>query len=284
MRSKYTIDKDTLLKAYEDNGRSMRATGKALGTSEKTIMRRMKEYGIEWDKKVFYPCNENFFDELNEKSLYWLGFIATDGWVFKHNYTYGLHLKLADKDLDHLKLFKQHLDSLSPIHDGVIKKKAGQDGFLKDEYLAHQISISSEKIFNRLSEFNIVPNKTHIYRFPNLLKNHPDVRHFIRGCLDGDGWWREHRNNGKDYTTEIRVGMCGTPAFVREIYDIIKEQCVIDSGSYYVRKSGKTADFEFCAKRDVNDIVDYLYQDATIFLPRKRDIAMMAKQFKEPLK
>jgi transcriptional regulator of acetoin/glycerol metabolism len=60
MRGKYTtIDKDTLIKAYENNGRSMRATGKALGTSEKTVMRRMKEYDIEWDKKVFYPCNEN---------------------------------------------------------------------------------------------------------------------------------------------------------------------------------------------------------------------------------
>lgn len=285
MRGKYTtIDKDTLIKAYEENGRSMRATSKALGTSEKTIMRRMKEYGIEWDAKVFYPCNENFFDELNEKSLYWLGFLATDGSVDKHNYSYEIKLKLADKDLEHVKLFKSHLGSMSPIHEKIEKKTAGKDGFKKDEYLAQQISITSEKIFNRLGEFNIVPRKTHIYRFPEQLKNHPDVRHFIRGCLDGDGWWREHRNNGKAYTTEIRVGMCGTPAFVREMFDIIKDECVIDSGSYYVRKSGKTADFEFCAKADVNDIVDYLYQDATIYLPRKREIAMMAKQFKEPLK
>jgi hypothetical protein len=282
MRGKYTtINKDTLIKAYEDNGRSMRAAGKALGTSEKTVMRRMKEYGIEWDKKVFYPCNEDFFDKLNERSLYWLGFLATDGWVTKHNYTYEIHLKLAHKDLDHMKLFKQHLDSLSPIHDKIERKTAGKDGFLRGEYLAHEIAISSEKIFNRLAEFNIVPNKTHIYHFPVQLKNHPDVQHFIRGCLDGDGWWREHRNNGKNYTTEIRVGMCGTPTFVREMYDIIKERCVIDSGSYYVRKSGKTADFEFCAKADVNYIADYLYKDATIYLPRKRDIAMKAKQFQE---
>lgn len=286
MRGKYTIiDKDTLLKTYEDTGRSMRATGKALGTSEKTVMRRMKEYGIEWDKKVFYPCNENFFDELNEKSLYWIGFIATDGWVYKHNYTYELHIKLADKDLDHLKLFKQHLGSSSPIHEKIEKKTAGEDGFLKDEYVAHQISISSEKIFNRLAEFNIVPNKTLIYTFPEQLKIHPGVRHFIRGCLDGDGWYRQHRNNGKDYTTEIRVGMCGNPTFVREMFDIIRSSCSVETGSYYVRKSNSnTADFEFCAKADVNKIIDWLYQDTTIYLPRKRDVAMMAKQFKENLK
>lgn len=285
MRGKYIeINKDTLIRAYEDNGRSMRATGAALGTSEKTVMRRLKEYGIEWDKKVFYPCNENFFDDLNEKSLYWLGFLATDASVSKYHYSYQIRLKLAHKDIDHIKLFKNDLDSQSPIRDKIEKKTAGKDGFLKNEYLANEIIITSEKIFNRLAEFNIVPNKTHIYSFPECLKNHPDVRHFIRGCLDGDGWWREHRNNGKDYTTEIRVGMCGTPVFVREMYNIIKEQCVIDSGSYYVRKSGKTADFEFCAKSDVNDIADYLYKDAIIYLPRKRDIAMMAKQFKERLK
>lgn len=283
MRGKYTtIDKDTLIKAYEDNGRSMRATSKALGTSEKTVMRRMREYGIEWDKKVFYPCNENFFDELNEKSLYWLGFLAADGNVYKHQYSYSLSLKLADKDREHLLKFKTDIESLSPIHNTI--KKASSEAFKKKEYPAVQLTINSEKIFNRLAEFNIVPAKSHIYRFPDQLKNHPDVRHFIRGCLDGDGWWREHRNNGKDYTTEIRVGMCGTPIFVREMFDIIKMICNIQSGSYYIRKSGKTGDFEFCAKADVNKIVDWLYQDATIFLERKRAIAMMAKQFKELLK
>jgi hypothetical protein len=279
MRGKYTtIDKDTLIQAYEANGRSMRATGKALGTSEKTIMRRMKEYGIEWDAKVFYPCNEKFFDKLNEKSLYWLGFIATDGNVFKHNYSYTIALKLAAKDRDHLLKFKNDIESLAPIHDTIMRPKSL--AFKKKEYPGVQFTIISEKIFNRLADFNIVPQKTHIYRFPEQLKNHPGVQHFIRGCIDGDGWYREHCNNGKDYTTEIRVGMCGTPAFVKDVYEVIKEQCFIDSGSFYTRKSGKTADFEFCAKEDVNTIVDWLYSGSNIYLPRKREIAMMAKQFK----
>jgi len=171
------------------------------------------------------------------------------------------------------------LDSQSPISNKIEKKTAGKNGFIKNEYLANEIIITSEKIFNRLAEFNIVPNKTHTYRFPEQLKDHPGIRHFIRGCLDGDGWWREHRNNGKDYTTEIRIGMCGTPVFVREMFDIIKDECCIGSGSYYIRKSGKTADFEFCAKSDVNDIVDYLYKDATIYLDRKYQKAIKSKNY-----
>lgn len=280
MKGKFIeIDKELLIKTYNENNRSMRATSKVLGTSDKTVIRRMKEYGIEWNKKVFYSCNENFFDELNEKSLYWLGFLATDGNCFKHNYTYEISLKLALKDIEHLKLFKNNLDSESPIHERVIKKMAGKDGFLKNKYLSCQITIASEKIFNKLAEYNIVPRKTHTYRFPNQLKNHPNVRHFIRGCLDGDGWYRKHRNNGKEYTTEIRLGMCGNPIFVKEVFDLIKEKCNVKSGSYYIRKSGKTGDFEFCAKQDVNNIIDWLYQDATIYIPRKYEIAMQAKKY-----
>ena len=280
MRGKYVkIEKEVLIDAYENSGRSMRAAAKILNTSEKSIMRRMKEYGIEWDKKINYSCNENFFDELNEKSLYWLGFLATDGCVAKHNYTYEIRLKLSKKDIDHLILFKNNLDSESPIHEQILKKNAGTNGFIKNEYYSCEIIISSKKIFYRLSEFNIVPQKTHIYIFPEQIKNHKDIKHFIRGCLDGDGWWRKHKNNGKEYTTEIRVGMCGTPKFVKDMFNIIKEKCDINSGSYYIRKSGKTADFEFCSKQDVAKIADYLYKDATVFLQRKKDIAILANSF-----
>jgi uncharacterized protein (DUF736 family) len=279
MRGKYThIDKDTLIKTYEDNNRSMRAAAKVLGTSEKTIMRRMKEYGYEWDPKPFYKCNENFFDELNEKSLYWLGFLATDGNVYKHNYTYNICFKLSAKDRNHLQKFKDDICSESPIHD-IITKPKNNDNFKKKEYPGITLNISSEKIFNRLAQFNIVPAKTHIYRFPEQLKNHPDVRHFIRGCIDGDGWWRTHKNNGKDYITDIRVGMCGTPEFVKEIFDLIKEKCSINSGSYYIRKVGKTADFEFCAKNDVNIVFNYLYSNSLLYLDRKLKIAQMIKEF-----
>jgi hypothetical protein len=281
MRGQYVkIEKEILLKTYEENNRSMNATAKVLNTSAKSIMRRMKEYGIEWDKNIFYDCDENFFDNLNEKSLYWLGFLATDGSVSKYKYSYQLRLKLASKDIEHIKSFKKDINSSSPIRDKIEKKIAGKDGFLKDEYFANEIIITSEKIFNRLAEFNIVPNKTHIYTFPDQLKNHPDVRHFIRGCIDGDGWYREHRNNGKEYTTEIRVGMCGTPIFVKEMFEIVKEKCGFNSGSYCVRKSGKTANFEICSKKDVNILIDYLYKDATIYLDRKYQIAMKAKQYK----
>lgn len=271
MRGKYTtIDKDILIKAYEDNGRSMRATGKALGTSEKTVMRRLKEYGIEWDKKVFYSCNDNFFDELNEKSLYWLGFLATDGNVYKHNYSYTISLKLSQKDREHLLKFKSDLNFDGPIHDSVSHKSMNNKE--SKDYFGSQITIVSQKIFNRLADFNIVPAKTHIYQFPEQLKNHPDVRHFIRGCIDGDGWIRQHKNNGSQEYNEIRIGMCGTKKFVRETFDIIKRESGVTGGHLSIKSDKNvTWQFEFSTLQ-AKKVCDWLYDGANIYLERKYDI------------
>src|SRR5271157_1835828 len=100
MRGKIVIDKDELLDTYEKNGRSLHQTAKILGTSSMTIKRRFDEYGLAYDPKPKYSCNEAFFDELNEKSMYWLGFLATDGNVQKHHYSYEIKLALATKDIE----------------------------------------------------------------------------------------------------------------------------------------------------------------------------------------
>ena len=42
-----------------------------------------------------YNLNENFFDEINDKSVYWLGFLYADGSVrMKNNKSGELKLKL----------------------------------------------------------------------------------------------------------------------------------------------------------------------------------------------
>lgn len=271
MRGKYTaIDKDILIKAYEDNGRTIRATSKALGTSEKTIVRRMKEYGIEWDKKILYSCNEEFFDELNEHSLYWLGFLATDGWIYKHNYSYTVNLKLAQKDREHLVKFKSDLKFDGPIHDSVVHKSMG--GNESKDYFDSQITIVSQKIFNKLAEFNIVPAKTYIYTFPDQLKNHSDVRHFIRGCIDGDGWIRWHKNNKSKEYNEIRIGMCGNEIFVKEMFEIIKKQTGVIGGHLSIKSDKNvTWQFEFSTLQ-AKKVCDWLYDGSSIYLERKHDI------------
>lgn len=109
----------------------------------------MSKYG----SKLVYHCNENFFSEINEKSLYWAGFLAADGNVRKtSNKSRQLSLTLANKDRLHLENFKTDIKAESPISDV-------QSGNSK----CGTIVITSAKIFDNLSKFNIVPAKTLIY-------------------------------------------------------------------------------------------------------------------------
>lgn len=281
MRGKYVvIDKQILLDTYEKCGRSLNKTGEILGIPPKTIKRKFVEYGLEYDKKKEYYCNEDFFDELNEQSLYWLGFLATDGNVYKSKSSYTIRLKLATKDINILHKFKDHIGFTGPINSYIIKKN-DNPSFKKEKYFASQVSLTSKKIFERLANFNIIPNKTHTLTITEELKNHPLVHHFIRGCIDGDGWSREHRNNDSEITTEIRIGMCGTELFVKDVFNIIKEKNKINSGVLFNRKNQCTWNFEFSGLHDVKNIVDWLYKDATIYLERKYNILKQAKDYAE---
>jgi len=51
-----------------------------------------------------YTLNEEFFDELNEKSVYWLGFLYADGCVRKRKSS-ELRLKLKKEDKSHIEKF-----------------------------------------------------------------------------------------------------------------------------------------------------------------------------------
>lgn len=278
---KFKIDKETLIETYNECDRSLNKTAEKLGTSSKSIKRRFDDYGLEYDGKVEYSVNEEFFDELNEKSMYWLGFLATDGNVRKYQYSYIIKLALATKDIDILYKFKEHINFTGTVRSYVVKPSPKSLSSLKkDEYYSSQISFTSKKIFNRLAEFNIVPNKTHIYEFPKQLENHPLLNHFVRGCIDGDGWIREHRNNGSIELNEVRVGFCGTEKFVRQLFNIIKNTLNINTGTFdKANNSDSTYRFEINGLHEVDRLVDWLYKDATVFLERKRNASIRAKEF-----
>jgi|ERR1700722_782419 len=263
MRKKIEIDTETLIEAYKKSGRSLRKTAKILGTSEKTIQRRLKEINYNYESKKKYFCNEQFFDKLDEKSLYWLGFLATDGNISFPN---ELRFGLAIKDRAHLIKFKIDINSNSPIHDYIAKRN--NEKFKKSEYPYSTISISSKKICDKLAEYNIVPAKTYTYEFPNQLLNTPEVRHFIRGCIDGDGS-EGLRFNKENNPCQARVSMSGNPKFVNQVFDLIKEKCHLskDSGTFYSEDTW--AKFEFAGHEDILKIKDFLYKDATVFLERK---------------
>lgn len=130
------------------------------------------------------------------------------------------------------------------------------------------LQICDKELVNDLRTlYNIQPRKTYNanFEFPNIPKEME--RHFIRGFIDGDG------SIGKRHFSMI----CNSPKFAEQIKDKFLE--VIPELKWVIYKENrKTTPYwslHFSYNKKVREsIYNYLYKDATVFLRRKRDIAL----------
>lgn len=229
------------------------------------LLEELNKIKITKHTKSKYSCDNNFFSRDNELSFYWAGFLAADGCLFKKINTKTINLYISDKDEGHLRLFKNHVN-----YNGIIRRSMTRrdNPNWKDTTQCGMV-ISSAEMFNDLGRFNLKPNKSLIYEFPEHLKNHEYIHHFIRGYIDGDGCFYFDASRNR-VCFELR----GTNNCMQNILDIFGEQCGIKHESN-VTKPDATSKIKLSGKKYMFKLVDYLYKDATIFLQRKYDIAKL---------
>ena len=97
------------------------------------------------------------------------------------------------------------------------------------------------------------------------------MRHFIRGYFDGDGCFsvikRNDRKNPNSKTYQFNITGMENP--LRKIQEhLIKNTGVVDNGLKH-RKSTIAVTIHYSGRNVCKRILDYLYQDATIYLQRK---------------
>jgi hypothetical protein len=135
-----------------------------------------------------------------------------------------------------------------------------------------------------LFRFDVIPRKSLIYTFPKWMKIHPLKHHFLRGYNDGDGsFFIPELPDGRK-TEQVYFSMRGTPSFLTDARYILEQECDLEEREKDIRISSGQGVLEYGGNGVISKIADYLYRDATIYLPRKREIAMMAKQFQGLLK
>ncbi len=225
------------------------------GNNPKQVKKHAKELNLdlshfykpgEW--KRLYHCNEQFFNILNNKNCYWAGFIAADGNISDNNVKIGLSLK----DKQHLEKFKEIVKSNHPIIETEV--------FLnKKKYFAAIINIWSKQYTEDLKQyFNIVPAKSLILEPPSLIKE-DDIRHFIRGNMDGDGTIRfQGKRRGPNWT----ITFLGTKLLLQWIKakiqqfisGVLNPSVLKDKNIYTITFSGYQTKL----------ISDWLYQDAIL--------------------
>jgi hypothetical protein len=122
-------------------------------------------------KSAKYGFNERFFDTWTPEMAYVLGVFATDANVVKYR------VQLNSVDLELVEKVRNLIGRGYPI------REIAPRGFSRKTQ--YSLAISSVKLARKLTELGVGPAKSLTLRFPEM----PDacIRHFLRGCWDGDG-------------------------------------------------------------------------------------------------
>lgn len=214
-----------------------------------------------------YTLDENYFQTINtDDKAYWAGFIAADGCIYQPKDTrqdmLSISLKLAD--IHHLEKFASSIKTDKKIS---IVENSSRKG-----YFFCNLQLSSNKISQDLQKINILPRKTYNPKMPIISKEL--VPAFLRGYFDGDGSISRTIQENKLYA--VSVTLVGFNPLITQLKEII-ESYGIRMGITFDTK-GKYTHPGFCTiycknKKDKNNFLHLIYDDATIYLDRKYELA-----------
>jgi len=154
-------------------------------------------------RKRKYKINESFFNEINETTSYWLGFI----WATIRDTKSNKISLLSKKEL--LDRFNLSFDSNYPVKKSISNR--------------YMVRITSTHLLNRLTDLGLKPNP--YLEFPEISSQfHKD---FIRGYFDSDCGYH-YKDGGKDI-----VSLHGKSSkLMRSISDILKSNLVANKGEW----------------------------------------------------
>lgn len=201
----------------------------------------------------------------NETEAYIIGFFMSDG--YSTGSQFGLRLK--EEDYYMLEKIKNYFSEKITIGT----HKTGAKNFV----------ISSYKVLENLEKLGISKDKTHKeLSIPPMNKDL--IRHFIRGYFDGDGSvFVCNKNKTNSY---LKCNICSpTINILKEINSILKENG-IDAKIDVERRIGKKAKVPsgevICSmdmfrlfirkKSEIKKFYNFLYDESTIYLDRKKEI------------
>lgn len=230
-----------------NEGISITKIAKLLGRDRGSLSNRMKKAGA----NVVQHCNKKsvnseFFNEWNEKSAYWLGFIFADG----HLSDKGV-LEITIKDKEHLEKFKADINSDHKISTKIVNGTS-----------YYRIAFRDKNISNRLHELGITHNKTYGWIIPDIPNIY--INHFIRGIYDGDG-----NLNIRSSNSAFRI-VAYDRTVLTSLIDIITEN--VKEVNNHIRiydYSNRVPELNISSKKALKPFLKWLYKDATVFLDRK---------------
>lgn len=200
-----------------------------------------------------YNFNENYFDCVDcQEKAYWLGFFAADG--YNHQSKGCIEFRLHNQDREILEKFKCSIGAKNPI------------GLYKNTYC--NLTLYSNHLCTKLSEYGLGQAKTYTLQVPLLSSDL--MRHFIRGYFDGDGCFSvTKRKDRTESSLTYQFNITGMPEPLRTIQEYLIDNIGITDNGLKSRNNTVAVTIHYSGKKVCKRILDYLYQDAAIYLQRK---------------
>jgi hypothetical protein len=245
------------MKALYAQGQSTKQIAVQFGADGGTIYHHLERMGIEFrtpsQSRRQYSVQETIFEQIDtEERAYWLGFLFADGYIGNEGTGRGrVAVWLSEKDKSHVKAFGEFLQSTYPIRTDAQRKACG-------------ISIVSDKMRDDLIRWGCTPRKSLALRFPPLPLHL--CSHFIRGYFDGDG---SAYISGQSKTPNI--SLLGNYEFL-EALDLQVFFGTNVNGTFHKHTRSAAYYLLYRGEFKAASVGKWLYQDAHVWLERKREI------------
>ena len=288
------LSKEEILYAQSQTVSAAQAA-KFLGVSSKVYARCAKKYGIyytnqglkgtnkpkpEWYDNRKYKCNDFIFSNLTQEGAYWLGFIASDGYVREDKNC--VYFKIQRRDREQLERLKSFISFEGPIIDRIstlkvdIKnKETGEIIEEEREYPVSEMTFYSKQIVkNIVYNYDIRQGKT--VKKTRVFSLIPDEfkLSFICGYFDGDGSVGAYGKNKK-----LSISIC---AYGHQILDEFQKWLFSNYNIYcpiYTihKKDSKTGKIKTYYELHPNNM-ETIYCFSNLYISKENQLPLMKRK------
>ena len=275
MKRNRNINEQEVIELYKT--KSIKSIADDVNTYPSKISSILRKHGIKPKSKFSVKkwTNDTFFDNINEEDkAYIFGFFIADGCIREEydkrcgstSYRMCFSNSIDDSEIIHL----IH-DKICP-NNKIIEVHNTSDGAKRKKQLTLQWT-SRHMVDTLLNKYELKISKTKDvqYKLPDGSIPQNLMRHFVRGLIDGDGTIGEY---------DVRI-VLNSPKLCEQIVSFFekefdKHKDIVESFTYSIYEcNGKTTNYWRLriptGKGRRKLIKKILYEDATIFLNRKKE-------------
>ena len=213
--------------------------------------------------------DETFFSVWSDKMAYSLGVVVTDGHISpgskidreSSNTTRTPRLVITQKEPELLEKVRKAMNCNAGLH---FRKERVYNGIKQGGVF--KFEISRERIYYDLVALGLNQDKSLTMKFPVVPKEY--LKHFIRGCWDGDGSVYIGKN-GRINATYV----CGSKAFIVELAEKLKENGILNDKIYLEPRKNISYKIRYWGD-DCKRLHHYLYDgvNSDLYLKRKKQV------------